>query len=43
MKNILVLGAGRSATSLIDYLIRRCSMQHTTGHVRVGDYDLDDC
>ena len=39
MKNILVLGAGRSATSLIDYLTRS-SMQHDWS-VRVGDYDLE--
>ncbi|QSE97659.1 saccharopine dehydrogenase family protein [Fulvivirga lutea] len=39
MKLILVLGAGRSATSLIDYLIKQCSANDWK--LRVGDYSLD--
>ena len=38
MKHILILGAGRSATSLIEYLIKN-SMTHDW-HLRIGDYDL---
>ncbi len=37
MKTILILGAGRSATSLIEYLIRN-SMENDWV-IRVGDYD----
>ena len=36
---ILVLGAGRSATSLIDYLIKEC--QSNQWKLRVGDYSLE--
>ncbi|HNP18222.1 MAG TPA: saccharopine dehydrogenase C-terminal domain-containing protein [Fulvivirga sp.] len=39
MKKILVLGAGRSATSLIDYLINECNEHHW--QMRVGDYSLE--
>ena len=39
MKNILVLGAGRSASSLIDYLLREAT--GSNWHVRVGDYSLE--
>ncbi len=39
MKTILVLGAGRSATSLIDYLINECKRQGW--QLRVGDYSLE--
>ncbi|WNJ21042.1 saccharopine dehydrogenase C-terminal domain-containing protein [Pontibacter sp. G13] len=35
MKNILLIGAGRSATSLIQYLLKRCT--ETGWHLRVGD------
>ncbi len=38
MQKILILGAGRSATSLIDYLIREA--QHVQWEIRVGDYSL---
>ena len=38
MKQILVLGAGRSCTSLIEYLIR--NSVDLDWHIRVGDYDL---
>jgi saccharopine dehydrogenase-like NADP-dependent oxidoreductase len=38
MKRILVLGAGRSATSLIDYLINECNDHGWK--MRVGDYSL---
>lgn len=39
MKNILVLGAGRSASSLIDYLLTESKINDW--HVRVGDYSLE--
>lgn len=39
MKNILVLGAGRSASSLIDYLLSHA--KDNNWHVRVGDYSLE--
>ena len=39
MKTILVLGAGRSASSLIDYLLNHA--QAGNWHVRVGDYSLE--
>ncbi len=38
MKMILVLGAGRSATSLIEYLIAACD--ENKWRLRVGDYSL---
>lgn len=38
MKMILVLGAGRSATSLIEYLITACN--ENNWRLRVGDYSL---
>ncbi|MEQ9209056.1 MAG: saccharopine dehydrogenase NADP-binding domain-containing protein, partial [Pseudomonadales bacterium] len=38
MKMILVLGAGRSASSLIDYLINECNSNGWK--LRVGDYSL---
>lgn len=38
MKMILVLGAGRSASSLIDYLINEC--KSNGWNLRVGDYAL---
>ncbi len=38
MKQILVLGAGRSSTILIDYLVQQCEMRHWK--LRVGDVDL---
>ena len=38
MKRILVLGAGRSATSLIQYLIRHSMAENW--NIRVGDYDV---
>lgn len=38
MQKILILGAGRSATSLIDYLIREA--QNVQWEIRVGDYSL---
>lgn len=37
MTNILILGAGRSATSLISYLLEEC--RKNDWHLRVGDYD----
>ncbi|MDX1627523.1 MAG: saccharopine dehydrogenase C-terminal domain-containing protein [Fulvivirga sp.] len=37
MKNILILGAGRSATSLIDYL--KANANKENWQIRVGDYD----
>ncbi len=37
MTNILILGAGRSATSLISYLLDQCSANDWK--LRVGDYD----
>jgi len=39
MQHILILGAGRSATSLIDYLIKQA--QAEDWQLRVGDYSLD--
>jgi saccharopine dehydrogenase-like NADP-dependent oxidoreductase len=39
MKLILVLGAGRSATSLINYLITECKSNEWK--LRVGDYSLE--
>ncbi|MCE2834240.1 MAG: saccharopine dehydrogenase NADP-binding domain-containing protein [Chitinophagaceae bacterium] len=41
MKHILVLGAGKSATVLIEYLIRRAPEDNT--HVHVADLDPDLC
>lgn len=38
MKNILVLGAGRSAAALIDYLIKACNTEGWK--LRIGDYDI---
>ena len=37
MKTILILGAGRSATSLIEYLLRNAEDQGW--HLRIGDYN----
>lgn len=39
MQKILILGAGRSATSLIDYLIKEA--QNVDWEIRVGDYSLE--
>ncbi len=39
MANILILGAGRSATSLISYLLKEC--ENNNWKLRVGDYDAD--
>jgi saccharopine dehydrogenase-like NADP-dependent oxidoreductase len=41
MKNILVLGAGKSSTVLIDFLIRHAPANHW--HVHVADLNLDVC
>ena len=41
MKNILVLGAGKSATVLIDFLIRQAPVDGW--HVHVADLDLKTC
>lgn len=38
MNKILLLGAGRSTSSLIDYLIQRARTQEWT--IRIGDYDV---
>ncbi len=37
MKNIFVIGAGRTATALIEYLLKNSAEQNW--HVRVGDFD----
>ena len=37
MKNILVIGAGRSATDLIHYLLERA--EENDWHITVGDFD----
>ena len=39
MKRILVLGAGLSATSLINYLLDKTTSENW--HLTVGDFDLD--
>ena len=39
MKKILVLGAGRSATTLIDYLIS--NSEENNWFVTVGDYSVE--
>jgi saccharopine dehydrogenase-like NADP-dependent oxidoreductase len=39
MKSIVILGAGRSATSLIDYLLKRAEKHDW--HIVVADMDLD--
>lgn len=39
MKNILIIGAGRSTTSLINYLLKHAESQHW--HVTVADRDTD--
>ena len=39
MKNILVLGAGRSASVLIDYLLKTCKQKEW--HLKIGEVDLE--
>lgn len=39
MKNILVLGAGRSSSALIDYLLRNAASN--AWHITVGDFSLE--
>jgi len=39
MKNILLLGAGRSASTLIDYLLKLCNEK--TWSLAIGDVDLE--
>ena len=39
MKKILVLGAGKSATTLISYLLEKAE-QHNW-HITVGDFNID--
>jgi saccharopine dehydrogenase-like NADP-dependent oxidoreductase len=41
MKNILILGAGKSSTVLIDFLIKHA--QKDQWHVHVADLNLDSC
>lgn len=38
MRNILLLGAGRSATSLINYLKKHAEEENW--HIKIGDFDI---
>jgi saccharopine dehydrogenase-like NADP-dependent oxidoreductase len=39
MRNILIIGAGRSATSLIRYLIEKSSAENL--HITIGDISIE--
>jgi len=39
MRNILLLGAGRSATSLINYLKKHAEQENW--HIKIGDFDIN--